>query len=894
MSQNWLKYSWEYRPSAFYFWNEDMDEERIESMLSKMEADCIRECLFHPVHGLTQEYLSEEYCKIFRTALKLAKKHNIKVWIYDEYSWPSGCVGGKLLREHPEYNGWYLSFENNTAKPKPCKRLHDGTTGAPWTKGEIGYIDTLNNEAVQCFINMNYEKLKEISGEFWEDTVIGFFTDEPATMMPGTKGSFWEEKALPWTEKLPQIFKEINGYDIEPYYNDLFKDEHSELKEDYFKTVKYLHSNAYHRQISEWCKKNRKEYTGHTGEDYLTMQVNFGGSLYENLSNMTRPGVDFLNLNDPDMKIDQEIVASIAKHSSESTAKKVYCEAFGISRYTLCLEELYNKWTGLSVQRVNDIALMGMQHSTSGIRKRTYFPPFTEDEPWWDYYPQFRDSVARAMGLSNLGKDIRTYAILYPQYETQQHAYDFSYNNIIHKKVSDETEYIEKSQNQYDWIFPEILPKAKTENGKIIFPNETYDGIIAFDTIDYSETEKKILKSLEEKGAKIIRNSKETLNLPIWNNIINIQSDGKTRFYTYEYEDGYIIAIRNISENKSIINAEMKDCDYKLCQWLPYENKIYKINYFNETLNPHTNIYLSVTKENISDETKPKLKGKTINSEFILKAETYNTAPFNSVRAKHKTKGYINLTLIPLNETFYCNIFGKCDGLNANGFPLLTEDFFGYENIEFECDFYMEDLCPIGIIGEKKYIKDIEINGNIAKCQSKDLFLWDFANVYFDLSDYVKLGKNTIKFTLGFQSWETSVRNDAFFSFKPMPSADVCLAGDFLFKNNKIYKYSNIKQKLPIDLSEEGFANTYGSTVLEGEFEKTEDMDFIFADFSGNSAIEILIDNVSLGAKIINAPYLLKHIPNGKHNIKIILTGTSASLMDCKEINQWKIFDVIY
>lgn len=894
LSQNWLKFSWEYRPSAFYFWNEDMEIDRIESMLSKMEKDQIREVLFHPVHGLTIEYLSDEFAKIYKNALKLAKKHNIKVWIYDEYSWPSGCVGGKLLREYPQYGGWYLSYENGIAKPKKSNRLHDGTTGAPWTQGERGYLDTLNYDAVNCFININYEKLKEICGEYWEDTIRGFFTDEPAAMIPDGEGSFWFIKALPWTEKLPQIFKEMNGYDIEPLYNDLFKNENSKLKTDYFKVVKYLHSTAYHKQIGDWCKKNNKEYTGHVGEDCLTMEVNFGGSIYQNLSNMTSPGVDFLNFNDPDQKIDEEIVASIAKHSSSDKPKKVYSESFGISRYSLTLKELYNKWTGLSVQRVNDIALMGMQHSTSSVRKRTYWPPFTEDEPWWDYYGAFRDSAARAMGISNLGKDIRKYAILYPQYELEQHAFDGSYNDIILKKVFSMIDFIEKSQNQYDWIFPEMLNTGKVVNGRIVFPKETYDGIVINNEIDYFETSKDILKTFENNGGKIISSFNETLEQPIWHNILKIDSSDKIRVYTYEYEDGYMIAIRNIGETNNEINVDLLDNTYYLNQWVPDQNKIYNVNSsFNKEIEFHSNVYFSITKEKISNEEYPKLLNKELDINFTFKAEKYNTAPFNSVQALHKDKGLIDLTKISANET---SIFYKNNEnlLNTNGFPTLSKDFFGAENIEFQCDFYMEDLCKIGIIGESKYIKDIELNGIKLNKPTRKEFIWDYTNVYYDFTDYVKLGNNSLKFTLGFEAWETSIINEAFFAFNPMPSVDVCLVGDFLFKNNKIYKYSDTKQKLPIDLSTEGFNNTYGKVILEGHFTKTSEMENIYINLNGDSPCQVLIDNKSIGSQIKDYIFSLENISNDTHNIKIILTGTSASLMDYERNNVWKLLSIIY
>ncbi len=890
-SKNPLLYSWDYRPSAFYFWNEDMEEERTDSMLSLMERDGIREVLFHPVHGLTIKYLSDEFCAKYKKGLELAKKHNLKVWIYDEYSWPTGCVAGFINQQHPEYIGWYLTIEKGKVVPKKNGRVHDGTTGAPWTKGDKGYIDTLSFEAMSCFIDMNYEKLKEACGEYWDDVVLGFFTDEPATMMPFDEGNFWNATALPWTEKLPQYFKEINGYDIEPFYEKLFEAEENKYKEDYFKVVKYLYCNAYHKQLGDWCKAHGKFYTGHLGEDSVHQQVRYGGSLYQSLSNMTHPGVDFLNWTDPDQKYDQEMVASVAKHSSDpNNPKKVYMEAYGISKYTLTLAEMYYEWQGFALQRVNDIALMGMQHSTSSVRKRTYWPPFTEDEPWWDYYNVFRDAACVCQGISNLGKDIRKYAIMYPQYDIEQFSSQITEeNDPINNKINALIDKVCQSQNQYDWIFPEILDDAKVEKGKIIFPNETYDAILATDEFKYFTSTQEKLKSFEAEGGKIIRGkiSDMTLEAPLWANLISIDLDKKHRVYTYQYEDGYMLAVRNITNEEAQAHITLKAKELYMSEWIPERigqgNCVYKTcGKITKTLRPHSCIYISLTKEEITDASYPTIKGKPIDIKFGIKAEKYNTAPFNSVLALHETKGYIDLTKIPAMETSFGRFYNEKDPnvLNTNGFPTLSNDFIGASDIKFETGFNVEDLTKIGILAESKYIKDIKINGQkLDNPYTKKEFIWDYSNIFIDLTDYVKCGENKLSFTLGFEPWETSIKNEAFFCHGPMPSVDVCLAGDFVFKDGTIKKYENEMKSLPICLEDEGLAYTYGKAILTGSFTKTEDMENIKLDIIGDSACEVRIDDKTIGSSISDYIFPVKDISNGEHKIEIVLTGVSASLM---------------
>jgi len=897
LAKNWLDLSQEYRPSAFWFWNEHMTEDRMEDMLALMERDNIREVLFHPVHGLTVEYLSEEFFNKYRYALNLAKKHNLKVWVYDEYSWPSGTAGGILLRDYPEYTGWYLAYENNTATPRLAQRLMDGTMGAPWTKNELGYVDTLSEEAMACFIKINYDKIKDECGDLFTEQVVGFFTDEPATMIPFDEGNFWGAPALPWTPKLPEVFEKLNGYDIKPYYSELFAIEENKYKEDYFKVVKHMYCNAYHKQIGDWCKKNNVKYTGHLGEDNVHMQVRFGGSLYESLQHMDEPGVDWLGFGDPDEKYDQEMVASVAKHTGN---KKVYMEAYGISDYDLNLGDMYRKWQGFACQRVNDIALMGMQQATNGVRKHTYWPPITEDTPWWGYYSIFRDAATRVQGISNNGKDIRKYAIMYPQYEIEQYSVlnDMG-NDPVNTKINNITKAIWESNNQFDWVFPEIIDDAKVVDEKIVFPNAEYDAIIATSDFNYFENTKNKLTELSSKGGNVINSKIEDLTLeqPEWSKCLDIKSEEAYRVYTYKYEDGLLFTVRNTSANASYVTINL-NTENKLREWDPQTSKIFKTNNIIEkTLLPHSNIYFSVTKEEIETATNyPTILGKELDASFTLKAKNYNTAPLKNIKAYHNEKGWIDISGAKLNDTPLGKFYSiPLDQLNSGAFPMLTEDFRGYTEINLEANINMAEITKTGLMFEKNYIKSMSVNDvNIDLSKGKSEFIWDYTNTFVDLTDKLILGANKIAFTMVFDKWETTIFSRAFLEFSPLPSVDICVAGDFAFVNDKVYAYSSKEEALPIALKDKGFKYTYGIAVLSGSFNKTSDMKNLKLDIIGNDSAEVIIDGVSAGACICDYVYSIENLANGNHSIEIKITSTSASLMHYEKSNVWGINKIIY
>ncbi len=71
--------------------------------------------LLHSKMGMEREYLSDDFWRKWSSWLKPPKERGY-VWLYDEYNWPSGVVGGKLLREHPEFMQRYLDYTIATAK----------------------------------------------------------------------------------------------------------------------------------------------------------------------------------------------------------------------------------------------------------------------------------------------------------------------------------------------------------------------------------------------------------------------------------------------------------------------------------------------------------------------------------------------------------------------------------------------------------------------------------------------------------------------------------------------------------------------------------------------------------------------------------------------------------
>lgn len=114
--------------APFWFWNGDMRPDEMERQLRAMKEAGINSVVFHPRsgmggefgHGEMEYYLSETYFDRFKSALETCRRLGLKVILYDEYNWPSGQAGGRVMKgglvgtrqvpPNPEYIAKHLAM----------------------------------------------------------------------------------------------------------------------------------------------------------------------------------------------------------------------------------------------------------------------------------------------------------------------------------------------------------------------------------------------------------------------------------------------------------------------------------------------------------------------------------------------------------------------------------------------------------------------------------------------------------------------------------------------------------------------------------------------------------------------------------------------------------------
>ena len=111
----------------FWFWNGNMDTTEITRQIEEMYTQGIPGFIIHSRQGLDIPYLSEEFFSKVKHAVACAKERSMEVWLYDEYPYPSGTSGGKVMLEYPEYCCKSLERTEYVTSNQETVQLH-----APW------------------------------------------------------------------------------------------------------------------------------------------------------------------------------------------------------------------------------------------------------------------------------------------------------------------------------------------------------------------------------------------------------------------------------------------------------------------------------------------------------------------------------------------------------------------------------------------------------------------------------------------------------------------------------------------------------------------------------------------------------------------------------------------
>lgn len=442
----------EYRSAPFWAWNDRMDPDEVERQIRDMHAQGIGGFFIHSREGLETEYMGREWFACVERAVSTAKELGMKAWLYDEDRWPSGTAGGaimamggddsrykgltlQLCRTLPEdisdlevlylasVEGMSCSDYRRLPDPDPWRgiTLPEGQLflyfrveicfPCEWFNGETP-PDNLNPASVRRFLEATHEKYAARFQQDFGGVIPGIFTDEPG--LADSHTHFPEDRAwLPWTYTFRDFFRERRGYDIYDTLPVIFFDGQGQRKarHDFWRTVTERYSEAYTRQISDWCQQHHLAFTGHfLQEDKLGLGTKVSGAIMPHYRFAHVPGIDLLS---------ERCAETITCKQCTSVANqygrpRVLTETYGCTGWEFTFEG--QKWLG-DWQFVHGVNLR-CQHlalySIKGCRKRDYPPVFNYQTTWWEKNRLIDDYFSRLSVALTGGDAVRDILVLHP------------------------------------------------------------------------------------------------------------------------------------------------------------------------------------------------------------------------------------------------------------------------------------------------------------------------------------------------------------------------------------------------------------------------------------------------------------------------------------------------
>ena len=285
--------------------------------------------------------------------IEKARDTGYKVWLADDWGYPSGMAGGRVVEQHPEVelHSLVMVTKSGTGKTPIDLVLPDDLTDVvatvlyPLRDGVPGYSraailetqgrkvtgtgldgdwmlsvfarfrrtrntqaqstmaqfkhtgrfpDLMNDRAVASFIeNMHGAIMAQIKNP--QGVIQGFYANEPNLMQ-----TCWQKPGpyacLPWTTALPTEFKAMHGYELTPYLAACFDGDELTARRTrihFRQTVTRLFARSFGRQIADWCEKRGIRSSGHfLLNEYLSQHVVGYGDMMKFVSEFHVPALD--------------------------------------------------------------------------------------------------------------------------------------------------------------------------------------------------------------------------------------------------------------------------------------------------------------------------------------------------------------------------------------------------------------------------------------------------------------------------------------------------------------------------------------------------------------------------------------------------------------------------
>ncbi|KPM30499.1 Hypothetical protein I595_3320 [Croceitalea dokdonensis DOKDO 023] len=473
--------------------------------------------------GTTPKFLSPEYLQRFQDVLDTAEELDMEVILYDDNDFPSGMAGGQLGELYPEHTMKRLdNVESTVQGPAVLKeKLPDGELLAavamnpktlerldlseyikyntinwqvPGDEWKVMYfvlvkdsyhkaypvVDYLDTIAVRKLMELTYEVHQENFGSYFGNTIKKVFFDDVG---------FWKHPRT-WTGRFNQKFKELNGYDPEPYYPALWYDigpETESVRHAFFKTRAELLAEGFPKLVGEWAKANGLKDTGHPPGNYDPTPIDMNADIFKFYRHMAMPLTDAI-IGYQFGQNGHKLISSAADYYDRPVVSTEIYGAYKEKSFDSLM--LYRSAMDLFSRGVNFVVPHGLWYNPEQVYISPLVSPYSEKLA--PALPEYSNFVGRACTLLQGGKRVSEIGVFYPFEELAGwYRFEDPANPRQGFFISPETNYMEISgmltndiRQDFTFIHPEFFldDKYVVDAGTLQLKNkeneQTYKALI--------------------------------------------------------------------------------------------------------------------------------------------------------------------------------------------------------------------------------------------------------------------------------------------------------------------------------------------------------------------------------------------------------------------------------
>lgn len=397
-------------------------KEDVEEMFSASRRAGFSQMMLYPRSGLECEYMGEDWLQLVGRCLDAGRRRGMKVWLYDEYNWPSGSCKGRVPSENPEWlYAEYAVWKNADGSFRwEVIRNMNFSSHAKYFD-----VNAYSESAIRRFMELTHSVYERRFAPYFADgTIPGIFSDEPA-----------HPSAMKWGGKRPLVhfrwYRELEGQyrartgrdfrtDVEAALRDPSK---GEVWEIYTELKGLQFRRAFFDPISAWAKRMGIESCGHMmSEGQPREACNYNGLPLNTLQGFTMPSIDKIRDRLEEEK-DEWLTYATGLYAIERNSTPGRdtldthggIELFAFGPCDLTQEQLAQRIWAAALYGIDRYLLCMYHTSARGFREKGAWAMFVSpDQPWFEHCKDLHDS-SRAAAAWSRKRFVRNVAVRYPQ-----------------------------------------------------------------------------------------------------------------------------------------------------------------------------------------------------------------------------------------------------------------------------------------------------------------------------------------------------------------------------------------------------------------------------------------------------------------------------------------------